>query len=190
MKNLIALCAILLLCGCATNKANSSGGYWNDRDINIVCQALISDCISSDNVASEIRAWGNRKPVVIVGRFRNDSSEQLDTAIISSIMETAIFNSGKLNFVAGGSTRDELRAEKQDQLSNASEETAASLGREIGADYMLTGSVRTVVVREGNWTRRTYYVTAELTNIETNERMWMGLNSQITKEYNRPNNRL
>jgi PBP1b-binding outer membrane lipoprotein LpoB len=105
-------------------------------------------------------------------------------------METAIFNSGKLNFVAGGSTRDELRAEKQDQLSNASEETAASLGREVGADYMLTGSVRTVVVREGNWTRRTYYVTAELTNIETNERMWMGLNSQITKEYNRPNNRL
>jgi len=105
-------------------------------------------------------------------------------------METVIFNSGKLDFVAGGDTRSDVREERQDQQSNASEESAARLGREIGADFVLTGSVRTIVDREGNRSVRTYWVTAELTNVETNARMWMGQNNEITKVVVRPNNRL
>jgi hypothetical protein len=136
-----------------------------------------------------IRAMG-RKPVVIVGRFRNESSEHINTEIISSIMETTIFNSGRLDFVAPAGLREEIRAERQDQQSHASEETAARLGREIGADFMMTGSVRTIVDREGNRTVRTYFVTAELTDIETNARIWVGQNNEITKIVTRPNNRL
>jgi TolB-like protein len=165
-------------------------GYWNAIDVKIVCETLINDCLSNARVAQEIRAMGNKKPMVIVGRFRNESDEQIDTAIISSIMETVIFNSGRLDFVAGGSTRDDIRAERQDQQGYSSEETAAALGREIGADFILTGSVRTIVDREGNKTARTYFVTAELTNIETNARMWLGQNNEITKVIVRPKNRL
>jgi hypothetical protein len=105
-------------------------------------------------------------------------------------METVIFNSGRLDFVAPAGLRQELRAERLDQQRNASEETAARLGREIGADFMLTGSVRTIVDREGNRTVRTYFVTAELTNIETNARVWVGQNNEITKIIRRPRNRL
>ncbi|MCL2251416.1 MAG: penicillin-binding protein activator LpoB [Treponema sp.] len=190
----------LLFTSCATTSTNvkrvSGGtqgdlsGYWNAIDVEIVCKSLINDCLMSARVEQVIRASGNKKPVVIVGRFRNESSEHIDTAIISSIMENVIFNSGKLDFVAGGGTRDDIREERQEQQSNASEQTAASLGREIGADFMLTGSVRTIVDREGNRSARTYYVTAELTNIETNARMWLGQNNEITKVVVRPNNRL
>jgi curli biogenesis system outer membrane secretion channel CsgG len=163
-------------------------GYWNDTDIRIVCQSLINDCINNARVDQAIRAK-RRTPTVIVGRFRNESSEQIDTAIISSIMEAAIFNSGKLDFVAGGDTRDELRSERQAQQSYASEATAAALGNETGADFMLTGTVRTSIDREGNKSTRTYFVNAEMTDIETNQRIWMGLNSDIKKIVVRPNNR-
>jgi len=198
MKKIFAvLCAVFLLSSCATTvkrvQAGAQGdlsGYWNAIDVRIVCETLINDCLSNARVDQEIRARGNKKPMVIVGRFRNESDEQIDTAIISSIMETVIFNSGKLDFVAGGGTRDDLRAERQDQQGNSSEETAAALGREIGADFMLTGSVRTIVDREGNKTARTYFVTAELTNIETNARMWLGQNNEITKVIVRPKNKL
>jgi hypothetical protein len=104
-------------------------------------------------------------------------------------MESAILNSGKLSFVAPQGLRQELRDERHDQLSYASDETAAALGREIGADFMLTGSVRTIVDRAGNRTVRTYFVTSELTSIETNERIWIGYNNTITKIITRPNNR-
>jgi uncharacterized protein (TIGR02722 family) len=186
----------LSACGTTNVKRIESGaqkdlsGYWNAVDVKIVCEALINDCLSSQRVSREITARGNKKPVVIVGRFRNASSEQIDTEIISLNMENVIFNSGKLDFVAGGDTRAELRAERQEQQGNASEETAAALGKETGADFMLTGSVRTIVDRDGNRSVRTYYVSAELTNIETNERMWMGQDDSITKVVTRPKNKL
>jgi hypothetical protein len=119
--------------------------------------------------------------VFLVGSFRNDSDEHIDTSIISSTMEVAIFNSGRADFVAGGSTRNELRDERQDQQSNASEQSAKALANETGADFLLTGSVKTIVDRAGNTTTRTYYVNAELTNIETNTRLWMDQNSEIKK---------
>jgi len=188
----------LLISSCATTEVErvdsrsqiDLSGYWNDTDVRIVCESLINDCLSSARVDQEISARGGRIPTVIVGRFRNESDEQINTAIITSIMETVIFNSGRLDFVAGGDTRDDLRAERQDQQSNSSEATAAALGNERGADFMLTGSVRTIVDRAGNQTVRTYFVTAELSNIETNARLWLGQNSEIKKVITRPRNRL
>jgi len=189
---------ILILSACSTGtnvkRVDSSkqidlSGYWNDVDVRIVCESLIKDCLNSPRVAQAIRAKGTT-PMVIVGRFRNESSEHIDTAIISSTMETTIFNSGKLDFVAGGDVRDELRAERQDQQSNASAATMARLRNETGADYMLTGAVRTIVDRDGNQTVRTYFVTAEMTSIETNQRMWMGQNNEIKKVVTQAKNKL
>jgi PBP1b-binding outer membrane lipoprotein LpoB len=193
---IIALTLVLTPVSCKTKvtRVDSAtqtdlSGYWNDTDIRIVCQALINDCLGSARVDQAIKAKRGT-PTVIVGRFKNESSEQIDTAIISSIMEATIFNSGKLDFVAGGDTRNELRAERQAQQSHASEATAAALGNETGADFMLTGTVRTSIDREGNRSTRTYFVNAEMTDIETNQRIWMGLNSEIKKIVVRPNNRL
>jgi hypothetical protein len=157
-------------------------GYWNDSDVRIVCESLINDCINSPRVAQAIAAKKDGLPVVLIGSFKNDSSEHLDPKIISKTMEVVIFNSGLLDFVAGGDTREELRTERADQNNfNASEETAALLGSETGADFLLTGSVHTIVDQAGNQTVRTYYVSAELSNISTNARMWMGQNSEIKK---------
>jgi hypothetical protein len=105
-------------------------------------------------------------------------------------MEAVIFNSGRLNFVAGGNVRDEIREERLDQQEHASPETMAALRNELGADFMMTGTVRSIVDREGNRSVRTYYVTAILTDIETNSRVWIGQHNDITKEVRRPNNRL
>jgi hypothetical protein len=105
-------------------------------------------------------------------------------------MEAAIFNSGRLDFVAGGDVREDIRAERMDQQANANPETMARLRNETGADYMLTGSVRTIVDRDRNQTVRTYFVTAELTSIETNQRIWIGHNSEIKKLITQPRNRL
>jgi len=165
-------------------------GYWNDTDVRIVCQSLVNDCLSSPRVDQAIKEKKGKIPTVIIGKFKNDSSEHIDTGIISTIMEQTIFNSGKLDFVAGGSTRDDLRAERQDQQSNASEATARALANETGADFMLTGSVKAIVDKAGNQTIRTYFVSAEMTNIETNARMWMGQNSEIKKIIVQPKNKL
>ena len=196
-KSIMFIMAILILVSCATSvnrvDANTQidlSGYWNDTDVRIVCEALIRDFLDSPRVIQTIETMGGKTPVVLVGRFRNESSEHIDTAIIASTMETVIFNTGRLDFVAGGGVRDELRAERQDQQSQASEETASALANETGADFMLFGTVRSIVDRAGNQTVRTYFVNAEMTNIETNQRMWMATNSEIKKVIVQPRNRV
>jgi len=96
----IVLCVLLLLSSCATTNVkrvesgsqNDLSGYWNAVDVKIVCENLINDCLSSARVNQEIKARGNKKPVVIVGRFKNASDEHIDTEIISTTMENVIFN--------------------------------------------------------------------------------------------------
>ena len=55
----------------------------------------------------------------------------------------------------------------------ASEESAVALGREIGADFILQGAVRTVVDQVSGKAVRTYYVSAELIDIETSRKVWV-----------------
>jgi hypothetical protein len=131
-------------------------------------------------VTQEIAKLG-RLPIVLVGRFENGSDEHIDTTIISRTMEIAIFNSGKADFVAGGDARNQLRAERQDQQGNASEQSAAALGNETGADFLLMGSVKTIIDRAGDTSTRTYFVSAEMSNVETTARLWMDQNSEIKK---------
>jgi uncharacterized protein (TIGR02722 family) len=198
IKALFAGAVVLVIASCSSapkvtrvdaGTQTDLSGFWNDTDVRIVCDSLIKACMDSPRVTQEIARKG-RLPVVLVGNFRNDSDEHIDTSIISTTMEVAIFNSGRADFVAGGDTRNELRAERQDQQSNASESTASALSNETGADFLLTGAVKTIIDRAGGTATRTYFVTAEMTNIETNARMWMDQNSEIKKVIVTPRSKL
>ena len=155
-------------------------GYWNDADIRIVADSLVKECVNAPAIDNYIR---NKRmlPVVIVGTFRNDTDEHIDTSIIVKKFETALINSGKVEFVASSSERQEIREERMEQQEWASEETAKRLANEYGADFMLIGSVKTSVDMVDNKTVRTYFVYAELIDIETNRKLWMGENSEIKK---------
>jgi hypothetical protein len=187
----ILAAALLLLAASCVSGPPASSGYWDENDVKIVCESMIRSCLNSPRVIQEIQNKKGKIPTVLVGRFSNEASdEHINTSIIADMMEIAIFNSGKMNFVAGGATRDAIRAERQDQQAFASEETAASLAKEAGADFMLFGSVKTIVEKTGNKTKRAYFVSAELTNVETNARLWMNQNTEIIKTTVRPKNKL
>ncbi len=172
-----------------SDKQVDLSGFWNDTDVRIVCESLINDCLNSPRVA-QASAQKKGLPVIIVGSFKNQSDEHIDTSIISKRMETAILNSGRADFVASSSERGEIRTEREEQQSWASEETAKALANETGADFFLTGSVKTIVDQAGNKATRTYYVYAELTEIETNRKIWIGENDSIKKVITNPTSKL
>ena len=164
-------------------------GYWNDTDVRLVCDSLINDALNSPRVADYIHQYTartGRLPSVLVGTFRNESSEHIDTGIISTIMESTILNTGRLVFVSGGNVREEVRSEREDQQIHASAETTAAMYSETGATFLMTGAVRSMVDRATNISVRSYFVNAQLTNIETNQIMWSGLNDEIKKEIRQP----
>jgi uncharacterized protein (TIGR02722 family) len=193
----VVLCVFLSACSSAPQVARVDAatqtdltGRWNDSDVRQVCESLIASAISSPAIDAYIRDFSARNrgtlPAVIIGTFKNTSSEHIDTRIISSRMRTAIINSGKLSFVEHGNARDEIRAERDDQQVNASEKTAASIANETGANFILTGEVNSMEEKADNTTVRVYFVKATITNIETNRIIWEDENNEIKKVIRQP----
>lgn len=187
MKKIVfALFVILAFASCTTVKRIDADtvvdldGYWNDSDVRKVCETLIADCASSPAIAKFEKTNG-RNPVAIVGKIKNDSDEHIDTSIVEKRFQSAIINSGTLDFVSDKIEREELRLERLDQQENSSAETRKKLKNETGADVMLLGSIKSMVQKERNKTVRAYFVYAELHDIETNKILWSGENSEIKK---------
>ena len=177
----LALAALVALGACATkverideSKAEDLSGAWNDTDSRLVSQEMIQDSLS--------RAWlqefrarpGQARPTVIVGDVRNLSHEHINTSTFTLEMERALINSGKVDFVATKEERQGVRDERKDQDLNARADTRNAMGRELGADFMLTGTINTIVDPSGDTQVRFYQVNMTLISLADNRKVWVG----------------
>ncbi len=170
-----------------TGTAQELSGQWNERDVDIVCQSLLADMFQSGRYRQYAASLDNRLPLIRVGQFRNESDEHIETSIVTSRMQNEIFNSGLADFVVDRSFTDDIHAEQYYGLDYASMDSAASIGNETAPDLLLQGTVRTIVQKNGDTEVRTYYVNAQLTEVETGRLVWTGENNEISKVVTDPN---
>lgn len=148
-------------------------GRWNDTDSRMVSKKLIAEMLENP----WYKTWArdkDRKPVIIVGRIKNETMEHINSGAFVADLEYALINSGKIAFVAGGKDRDDIRRERLNQLSNASEETIKEFGREIGSDFILFGSIISFTDQAGSIKAVTYQIDMSLVDIEENIKVWAG----------------
>ena len=185
-KLLLALVALPFLFACApkvtrmeTNVVKDVSGGWNDTDAQMVAQEMITDCLGS-GWYTKFLARNGKEPTVIVGTVTNKTMEHIDTGVFVEEMQRALINSGKVDFVASKDERGEVRSERLDQDEFASEETRKAFGREVGADFMFSGVLSSVVDQAGSKAVVFYQTNLKLINIETNQIVWNG-QKQIKK---------
>jgi uncharacterized protein (TIGR02722 family) len=115
-----------------------------------------------------------RTPVVIVGTVLNRTHEHLNTQTFVKDLERALIQSGQVQFVADAGQRQEVRQERLDQSQNARADTVKPPGQESGADFMLQGTINSLV-DELDSTRAVFYqVDLELIDIASNVKVWLG----------------
>jgi len=148
-------------------------GSWNNTDSRMVSDQLINQILGEKWLTDHVTAKG-KKPVVIVGMVVNKSHEHIEAETFVKDLERACLLSTKIGLVQSGKLREELRAEKADQQSNASQSTMKKFGLEHGADYILQGSINSIVDAYKKRKAVTYQVNLELTNLESNEIVWIG----------------
>jgi uncharacterized protein (TIGR02722 family) len=184
MKKLfcISIIAGLLMLGCATSRQVERidpgqqmdlSGRWNDTDSKLVAEEMVKDGLSRIWLTDYIEEKG-RKPVIIVGFIKNRSHELISGETFIKDIEREFVNSGKVKVVQAGAAREELRAERSDQQDYASLETMKKWGQEKGADLILQGVINSIVDTEGKQKVVYYQVDLELTDLETNEKAWIG----------------
>lgn len=169
----------VLVAGCTTKVARVQSdstiditGKWNDTDSRLVAEEMIKDCLSQ----RWLYKWEseNKRPTVIVGKVVNKSHEHISVETFVKDVERALLNSGKVDFVATKTEREQLRDEKEDMAENASVQTRKDMGEETGADLMMIGTLNTIVDQEGGKAVVFYQTNMELVEIENNRKVWIG----------------
>ena len=174
--------AVALLAGCAqetkvtrvdTGVVTDLSGRWNDTDSKIVAESMVKEALEFpwlNNFYSSKR----RQPVVVVGTIQNSSHEHINVNTFVSDLERELTNSQKVTFVAGKGDREELRTERKEQAMYAREDTQKAPGKEIGADYMMKGTIATIL-DEADGTKAVFYqVDLQMVDLESNAKVWFG----------------
>jgi hypothetical protein len=179
MKIWVVIFAVLLFSGCGTSveRVDSDStidlsGAWNDSDSRLVAQEMIQDVLSRPWITDFMTRSGER-PAVIVGTVRN-LSEHINLKTFVADMERELVNSGRVDFVASKDERGEIRDERLDQDLNARDDTRNAAGQELGADFMLSGQINTIIDAEGKQQVRFYQVDLTLISMADNRKVWLG----------------
>jgi uncharacterized protein (TIGR02722 family) len=174
------LALALATAGCSTSvtrmdvsEVKDLSGAWNDTDSQQVSEEMIKD-VMSRSWLGEFSRTQNRQPAVIVGEVSNLSHEHINVNTFVSDMERSLINSDKVQFVASSTERQEVRSERKDQDLNASEATRKPMGQEKGADFMLKGTINTIIDAEGKTQVRYYQVDLTLISLSDNRKVWVG----------------
>ena len=146
--------------------ASTLTARFDQRDL-IEMAGQIKDDIISHPFPSE-----GSNPIIAPLGIQNNTRTHLDVKALEDTLVTELLNTGKMRFV-NTARRDDLMREQGFQLANVTEETRARIGRQLGAGYMLTGSITEITQATGRQVRASrqrdvyYQLTVEVTDLET-----------------------
>ena len=148
-------------------------GSWNNTDSRMTAEEMINQTLTGTWLTEHLQGMG-KKPVVIVGMVTNKSHEHIEAETFMNDLERSFISTTKVALVQSGKKREEMRGEKADQQTNTSASTMKKFGLEKGADYILQGSINSIVDSYKRKKTVTYQINLELTDIQTNEVVWIG----------------
>ena len=147
---------------------------WNARDSREVAEVMVTDMVSFPWYNEFRLSNMDQAPRIIVQRIRNNSHEHIAVDTFINDIKRAMLKTGRVEFVAAGEERSDVREEKQDQELNASADTQKALGQEMGADYALSGVINSYVDQLNNKRVTFYQVDLKLIELVTNREVWIG----------------
>ncbi|MDX1409910.1 MAG: penicillin-binding protein activator LpoB [Saprospiraceae bacterium] len=174
---MIMLGAALVLSGCASKvdygdaqERETVNTDFGSTDLQMIAAKMVDDMLVFPPI---VQLTQNRRPVVFVDKVKNKTTEHIDTESITDTIQSKLLNSGKFRFVdmtKVESVREQLDYQSESGLVDPS--TAAQMGRQIGAEFMMYGNFSSIVKREGS-TKDVYYkFTLKLMNIQTGIIEW------------------
>jgi uncharacterized protein (TIGR02722 family) len=175
--------AVSLLAGlwlaCSTERAFTKGEYSDPNEIDLLSDEwapsdlqLIAKKVVGDLQVSPAFAQIQGRPVVIVGKLKNSTSEHIDMQSLADKIQTQLANTGKFAFV-DASARQAVAEEYEYQGSGyVRPDQAKGPGQQIAPDYIMTGDLASIKQRVGSDEFIYYKMTAKLTNLRTGILEW------------------
>ena len=150
---------------------------FDEDDAREVARAMIDDALSRPWIDNWMAESGGKRPTIIVGDILNNTSDYIDSGLFTIAFERDLLNSGRVAIVASSSERMQVRDERAEGRDWSRPETIKRMAYELGADLMLIGRIGENRETHRNKKRfiRYYQVALELIDIESNQKVWIGL---------------
>jgi hypothetical protein len=146
---------ILTLTACSTQGTRGSleasselSGHWNDTNARLTAGAMVKDALERP-WSQRFTQLAGRKPAVMVGMVLNRTDEYLNTHGFVKDLERALMQSTQVQFVA-------------------------DTGQESGADFVLQGTINTLVDELDSSKLLFYQVDLEILDTAGNVKVWQG----------------
>jgi hypothetical protein len=181
-----ALCAVsslsFLTTGCAAFRASNKDVDVNetkhmDADYDYSDMRNISSAVASELAGSAFLGKFSEPPIFMIAGVENRTSNYVDTKGLTDKIRTTLFNEGKAQFV-NEARREDLLKEQGYQAANATAETQTAIGRQLGAKFMISGSLMEMrndsekQVRISKQELNYYKLTVEVTDLESGLLAW------------------
>lgn len=181
---------ILALTSCSTKTTYEDSGEvetvttgFGSTDLQQISITMVDSMLTADSVVSILQKTD--RPVLFIDGVKNKTSEHIDTESITDTISTKLINSGKFRFVDMTkieSVRKQYEYQKESGLVD--QDTAVTVGKQIGADYMLYGNISSIVKRNSK-TKDVYIkFTLKLMDIQSGIIEWQG-EKEIRKQDNK-----
>lgn len=142
-------------------------------DLKMATEKMISSILTNPPISGR-----NDRPIVIIYGLTNRTDEHLDTEALTEKIQTGLTRSAKLRFI-DKQARDKISKEiGYQQGGMVTPSTKIKLGKQVGAEYMITGSITSISAKEGRGIRlkeervKYYKIALNLTDINTNIIEW------------------
>ncbi len=181
MVLLAAIPAALMMSGCAAFRANVNevnvddtrhmGANYDYSDMRKMTQGF------ADAMVAEFLSKQPSPPIMVTAGLENRTDRHEDTKLITDRIRDLVLPSGKAQFI-NESRRADLLKEQGYQAANATPETQAKIGRQLGAKYMISGSLAEMQsnsprqVRVSKQEIKYYHMTIEVTDLESGLLVW------------------
>jgi hypothetical protein len=171
--------AAALLAACGGPRAFTRGEYTDPDEIDLLSdewapsdlQLIAKKVTTSLQESGAFKAIEGR-PVVVVGKLRNSTSEHIDMQSLGDKIQTGLVNTGKFQLTDQASRKAVAEEYEYQQSGYVRPESAKGPGQQIGADYILTGELASIKQAVGRDEFIYYKMTAKLTNLRTGILEW------------------
>jgi len=192
---LISLCVAvgiaMMTSSCAQRKVYTKGKYIEPDEVILLSDKfvesdlqVIADRLADSLMRSELMASQGERPAVIMSLFTNGTDEHIDMLSLSNKIRQHLIDSGSLRFMNKRLRKVIAKEYEYHGSGYVSPETAKLKGRQIGADWLISGHIAAIKQPVGRKEIVYYKTTMEVTDLTTAEILWAD-ELEIKKQFKR-----
>jgi uncharacterized protein (TIGR02722 family) len=150
---------------------------FGSTDLKTLASGMVDSMIAAPQLAYiDHGGKGDDKRIIIyTAGVNNRTSEHIDTTGITDSIRTSLLKSGRFRLAATDQGQDDLGEQVRFQQGSGRVDPtqAKAFGKQIGADMVLLGNLRSIEKSHGRSDDVWYQFVLELVDIETGEIIWI-----------------